>query len=191
MADPIARFHRWFADARSAGIRQPDAMALATVDVAGRPAVRMVLLKEADRRGFVFYTNVHSPKGRQLAANPHAALVLHWDPIGRQVRIEGPVQPVAEDEADAYWATRPRASQLAALASEQSKPVASRAELLARWRALDRTYRGAPVPRPRHWSGYRVVPQSIEFWTHRDHRLHDRELFERTRTGWKCTRLQP
>src|SRR4051812_22089570 len=116
MADPIARFRRWFLAARTAGIKQPDAMTLATVDVAGRPAARMVLLKGADRSGFVFYTNSRSRKGRELAANPRAALVLHWDPIGKQVRIEGRVQPVTEPEANAYWATRPRASQLAALA---------------------------------------------------------------------------
>lgn len=191
MADPIARFRRWFATARSAGIKQPDAMTLATADSAGRPAARMVLLKGADQRGFVFYTNRRSRKGRELAGNPRAALVLHWDPIGKQVRIEGPVQPVSEAEADAYWVTRPRASQLGALASDQSEPVASRAELMARYRTLDRTYRDRPIPRPPHWTGYRVLPQLIEFWTHRDHRLHDRELFTKTRGGWKRTRLQP
>jgi pyridoxamine 5'-phosphate oxidase len=151
----------------------------------------MVLLKGADRDGFVFYTNSRSRKGRELAANPRAALVLHWDSIGKQIRIEGRVRRVSEAEADAYWTSRPRASQLAALASDQSDPVATRAELMARWRKLDRTYRDRPVPRPPHWTGYRVLPESIEFWTHRDHRLHDRELFTRTRSGWKRTRLQP
>ena len=191
MADPIARFRRWYAAARSAGMKQPDAMTLATVGAGGRPSARMVLLKGADRSGFVFYTNGRSRKGRELAANPRTALVLHWDPIGRQVRIEGPARRVSDAEADAYWATRPRASQLAALASDQSAPVTTRAQLMARFRALDRTYCDRPVPRPPHWTGYRVVPESIEFWTHRDHRLHDRELFTRTRGGWKCSRLQP
>jgi pyridoxamine 5'-phosphate oxidase len=190
-ADPIARFHRWFADARRARFQLPEAMALATADAKGRPAVRLVLLKHADRDGFVFYTNADSRKGRDLDANPHAALAFHWDRLGRQVRIEGRVETVSVAEADAYWATRPRASQLAALASEQSAPIASRAELMARWRRLQRTYRGADVPRPRRWTGYRVVPRSIEFWTHRNHRLHDRELFTRTPRGWKQTRLQP
>jgi len=190
-ADPIARFHRWFADARRARFKLPEAMALATADAKGRPSVRMVLLKHADRDGFVFYTNAQSRKGRELDANPHAGLVFHWDRLGRQVRVDGRVQPVAVAEADAYWATRPRASQLAALASEQSAPIATRAELMARWRDLVRKYRGADVPRPRRWTGYRVVPTSIEFWTHRDHRLHDRELFTRTPRGWKQTRLQP
>jgi len=189
--DPIARFHRWYARARAARILQPEAMALATADGRGRPTVRMVLLKHADRDGFVFYTNGHSRKGRELRRNPCAALVFHWDVLGRQVRIEGPVAEVDAAEADAYWATRPRASQLAALASEQSAPITSRDALVARWQRLKRRYRGAPVPRPPHWTGYRVRPDSIEFWTHRDHRLHDRELFTRTRSGWTQLRLQP
>jgi len=189
--DPIARFHRWYARARAARILQPEAMALATADARGRPTVRMVLLKHADRDGFVFYTNGHSRKGRELQRNPRAALVFHWDVLGRQVRIEGPVAEVDAAEADAYWATRPRASQLAALASEQSASIASRDALVARWQRLKRRFRGAPVPRPPHWTGYRVRPDSIEFWTHRDHRLHDRELFTRTRSGWTQLRLQP
>jgi len=189
--DPIARFHRWYARARAARILQPEAMALATADARGRPTVRMVLLKHADREGFVFYTNGHSRKGRELRRNPRAALVFHWDVLGRQVRIEGPVAEVDAAEADTYWAMRPRASQLAALASEQSAPIASRDALVARWQRLKRRYRGAPVPRPPHWTGYRVRPDSIEFWTHRDHRLHDRELFTRTRSGWRQARLQP
>src|SRR5262249_17274962 len=190
-ADPIARFHRWYAAARRTRILQPDAMALATADGRGRPAARMVLLKHADPAGFVFYTNTHSRKGRELRANPRAALGFHWDVLGRQIRIEGRVRPVSTAEADAYWATRPRASQLAALASDQSAPLASRARLLARWRALARRHRGHPVPRPPHWSGYRLVPDAIEFWTHREHRLHDREVFRRTTRGWKRALLQP
>ena len=189
--DPIARFQRWFAQARRTGMPLPESMALATADATGRPSARMVLLKQADDDGFVFYTNGRSRKGHELAANPHAALVFHWSPLNRQVRVEGPVEEVDRAEADAYWATRPRASQLAALASEQSAPLATRAQLVARWRALSRRYAKTPVPRPRHWTGYRMTPQSIEFWTHREHRLHDRELFTRTRRGWKQTRLQP
>ena len=189
--DPIARFQRWFGQARAAGILQPEAMAVATADAAGRPSARMVLLKQADRHGFVFYTNGHSRKGRELRANPRAALVIHWDRLGKQVRIEGRVQTVSAAEADAYWRSRPRASQLAALASAQGAPLASRAALVATWRALARRYRGAAVPRPPHWTGYRVVPAAIEFWTHREHRLHDRELFTRQRSGWKRTLLQP
>jgi pyridoxamine 5'-phosphate oxidase len=189
--DPIARFRRWYAAARRTRLTQPDAMALATAGADGRPAARMVLLKAVDGRGFVFYTNAQSRKGHELEENPRAALLFHWEPLGRQVRVEGAVEPVGAAESDAYWLTRPRASQLAALASAQSEPVATRAELLARWRALDRRYRNAPVPRPPHWIGYRLVPDAIEFWTHRDHRLHDRELFTRTRRGWTQTRLQP
>ena len=150
-----------------------------------------VLLKQVDRDGFVFYTNARSRKGRELAATPRAALVFHWGRLGKQVRVEGRTREVSAAEADAYWASRPRASQLAALASEQSAPLATRAQLLATWRALARRYRGAPVPRPAHWTGYRVIPDAIEFWTHRDHRLHDRELFTRARRGWRQTRLQP
>src|SRR5262245_12551432 len=189
--DPLARFDRWYAQARRADIVQPDAMTLATADARGRPSARMVLLKGAGPDGFVFYTNGLSRKGRELRANPRAALVFHWDRLGKQVRIDGRVIPVSDAEADQYWATRPRASQLAALASSQSAPITNRERLVARWRGLRQRYRGRPVPRPRHWTGYRVVPDTIEFWTHREHRLHDRELFTRTRNGWKRTRLQP
>lgn len=189
--DPIARFRRWFAAARGAQLPQPEAMALATVDRRGRPSVRVVLLKQADAAGFVFYTNARSRKGRELAANPWASLVLHWQPLGRQVRIEGRVEMVPAEEADAYWSTRPRESQIGGAASDQSAPIASRAALLRRWRQLTRRYRGAPVPRPPHWTGFRVVPTAIEFWTLRPHRMHDRELFTRTRRGWRRTRLQP
>jgi pyridoxamine 5'-phosphate oxidase len=189
--DPIVRFHRWYAQARDGRILQPDAMALATADATGRPSVRMVLLKHVDADGFVFYTNARSRKGRELHHNSRAALVFYWEHLGRQVRVEGTVTPVTAGEADAYWATRPRESQLAARASDQSAPLVTRAQLLGRWRALDRRYRDMPVPRPLHWIGYRVVPDTIEFWTHRDHRLHDRERFTRTRRGWKKTRLQP
>jgi len=189
--DPITRFQRWYDRARKSHIKQPDAVTLATADRRGRPSARMVLLKQADAAGFVFYTNGKSRKGRELASNPRAALVFHWDGLGRQVRIEGPVRQVSSQEADAYWDSRPRASQLAALASQQSAALRSRALLMATYRALSRRYRSAPVPRPPHWTGYRVVPRSIEFWTHRDHRLHDREVYTRTARGWKRVRLQP
>ena len=190
--DPIARFQRWFRAAqRRKDIPQPEAMTLATADRRGRPAARVVLLKHADADGFVFYTNARSRKGRELAANPWAALVFHWYPLGRQVRIEGTVEMVSTAEADAYWATRPRESQLGGAASDQSQPIASRAALLARWRELARRYRGSTVPRPPHWTGYRVVPATIEFWTLRPYRMHDREQFTRTRRGWRVTRLQP
>jgi pyridoxamine 5'-phosphate oxidase len=191
-ADPIARFRRWYAAAaRHPQIAQPDAMTLATADRRGRPAARMVLLKEAGADGFVFYTNLNSRKGQELAENPRAALVFHWQPLGRQVRIEGRVRMVSDAEADAYWASRPRESQLGGAASAQSASIASRAALLAQWRALARRYRGGPVPRPPHWTGFRVAPEAIEFWTQRPYRMHDRELFTRTRGGWKLTRLQP
>jgi pyridoxamine 5'-phosphate oxidase len=189
--DPITRFQRWYDRARKSHIEQPDAMTLATADRRGRPSARMVLLKQADAAGFVFYTNGKSRKGREMASNPRAALVFHWDGLGRQVRIEGPVREVSSKEADAYWVSRPRASQLAALASQQSAALRSRALLMATYRALSRRYRSAPVPRPPHWTGYRVVPRSIEFWTHRNHRLHDREVYTRTARGWKHVRLQP
>jgi len=191
IVDPIARFRRWFAAAERAKLPQPEAMALATADRRGRPAVRVVLLKHADADGFVFYTNARSRKGRELAANPWASLVFHWQPLGRQVRVEGRVTMVSPAEADAYWSTRPRESQLGGAASDQSAPIASRAALLRRWRQLARRYRDDSVPRPPHWTGFRVVPTAIEFWTLRPYRMHDRELFTRTRSGWRVTRLQP
>jgi pyridoxamine 5'-phosphate oxidase len=169
----------------------PEAMALATATRRGAPSVRFVLLKAADARGFVFFTSATSPKGRDLDQNPRAAVTFYWNPIGKQVRIEGRVERVSPDEADRYWATRPRASQLAALASRQSAHLPRRASLEARWRRLRRQYRGQPVPRPPTWTGFRVVPGSIEFWTHREHRLHHRELFVRTRRGWRRLLLQP
>jgi pyridoxamine 5'-phosphate oxidase len=190
-ADPIARFKRWYAAAARAGMAQPDAVALATADASGRPSVRFVLLKQADGRGFVFFTDARSRKGGELAANPHAALAFHWGAIGRQVRVEGAVAQVSAAEADAYWRTRPRESQLAGSSSFQSAPLESRGELLARWRSLDRRFTGRDVPRPPSWTGFRITPTRIEFWTHRDHRLHDRELFTRTPRGWVLARLNP
>jgi pyridoxamine 5'-phosphate oxidase len=191
-ADPIARFERWFAAARRTGAALPESVALATADRSGRPAVRLVLLKGVDERGFVFFTDGRSRKGRDLAQNPRAALAFHWSALGRQVRVEGRVVEVSRAEADAYWRTRPRASQLAASSSHQSAPLDARADLVARWRELTRAHAGREVPRPRTWTGFRIVPSRIEFWTHRDHRLHDRELFARARGGgWTMTRLNP
>ena len=166
-------------------------MALATAGGRGAPSVRFVLLKGADRRGFVFFTDGRSRKGRELRASAHAAVAFYWNRLGKQVRIEGRVEEVSPAEADAYWATRPRASQLAALTSEQSAALASRRALIARWTALRRRYRRRPVPRPPTWTGFRLVPASVEFWTHREHRLHERELFVRTRAGWRRRLLQP
>lgn len=188
---PIVKFRRWFADAERTGAPLPEAIALATADARGRPSVRFVLLKEADERGFVFFTDGRSRKGRELAANPEAALAVYWDALGRQVRVEGRVAIVDVAEADAYWATRPRESRLAGATSKQSAPLASRRDLLARWRALGRRHPGDEVPRPPEWQGYRIVPRAIEFWTRGDHRLHERERFERRSGGWTRKLLQP
>ena len=189
--DPLVRFHRWFAQAQRAGVVLPESMALATADAHGRPSVRFVLLKQADASGFVFFTNLRSRKGRDLEENRRAALAFYWDQLRKQVRVEGRVERVSADEADAYWVTRPRESQLAAVASRQSAALASRRALLAKWRTLRRQYSGEDVPRPAEWTGFRMVPEAIEFWTNRDHRLHDRELFVRTRDGWRRSLLQP
>jgi pyridoxamine 5'-phosphate oxidase len=189
-ASPIVRFRRWFADAASAGAPLPEAIALATADRRGRPSVRFVLLKHVDERGFVFFTDGRSRKGRELAANPAASFAVYWDAIGKQARVEGRVAVVSPAEADAYWATRPRESRLAASASRQSAPLDSRAALLARWRALARRHPDA-VPRPPEWQGYRLVPRAIELWVRGDFRLHRRERFERRRGGWTRRLLQP
>ncbi len=189
--DPLAQFHRWYQHAQRAGVPLADAMAVATADAAGHPSVRFVLLKQADGNGFVFYTHRTSRKAKELGANPRAAGVFYWDAIGRQVRFEGAVEQTSPAEAVAYWRTRPRKSQLAAWASEQDAPLGSRAALIGRWKAVRQRFRGRPVPRPARWVGYRVVPDSIEFWTRRPWRLHHRELFTRTRNGWARRLLQP
>jgi pyridoxamine 5'-phosphate oxidase len=190
--DPLERFRRWYRDAERAGIPQHDACALATADRRGRPSVRFVLLKGADERGFVFFTDARSRKGRELAENPRAALAFYWHDLGRQVRVEGPVRPLPDGEADAYWVTRPRESRLGAWASFQSAPLSSRAALLAAWRALRRRYRGRAVPRPSYWRGYVVVPEEIEFWVRGRFRLHSRERFTRRReSAWRRELLYP
>lgn len=189
--DPHALFDEWLAEARLGEPNDPTAMALATADSDGRPSVRMVLMKGHDERGFVFYTNLDSRKGGELAAKPRAALLFHWKSLRRQVRIEGPVEPVTEAEADAYFATRARDSQLGAWASDQSGPLDSRATFEARYEETRRRFEGVEVPRPPRWSGWRVVPERIEFWTSRDHRLHERRLFSRAGTGWSEGLLYP
>jgi pyridoxamine 5'-phosphate oxidase len=175
--DPHALFDAWFAEAKASEPNDADAMTLATVGAAVRPSARMVLLKGHDARGFVFYTNSQSRKGDELAANPHAALLFHWKSLRRQVRIEGAVSPVSAAEADAYFATRSRDSQLGAWASDQSRPLDSRAAFEARYAALKADHEGREVPRPPHWWGYRLVPDRIEYWSDRPHRLHERRLF--------------
>lgn len=189
--DPIARFRRMFAKAQQTDIALPEAMALATTARNLRPSVRFVLLKEVDARGFVFFTDTRSRKGGELRATSAAAAVFYWDPLGWQVRIEGRIAEVAPTEADAYWETRPRESRLAAHASLQSAPISGRAELTKRWRALGRAYGRGHIPRPDYWTGFRIVPDVIEFWTRGAHRLHNREQFERIRGVWRRRTLQP
>lgn len=190
--DPFALFEEWFAEARQSEINDYEAMALATADAAGNPAVRMVLLKGRDKRGFVFYTNLESRKADDLRADPNAGLLFHWKSLRRQVRIEGPVERVSDAEADAYFATRGRDSQLGAWASDQSRPLASREVFEARFAEMQARFEGGPVPRPPHWSGTRVVPRRIEFWLDRAHRLHERRLFTAQADGtWREGLLFP
>jgi pyridoxamine 5'-phosphate oxidase len=189
--DPHAIFEEWLAEARLSEPNDPTAMALATADAAGRPSVRMVLLKGHDARGFVFYTNLDSRKGGELAVNPEAALLFHWKSLRRQVRVEGRVEPVPDREADAYFGTRGRDSQLGAWASDQSRPLESRAAFEARFQAMQARFEGADVPRPPRWSGFRVTPQRIELWNDRAHRLHERRLFVRAGDGWSESLLFP
>ena len=178
-ADPFVLFAEWFAEARASEANDPEAMALATATPVGAPSVRMVLLKGHGPDGFVFYTNLESRKGGELAANRQAALLFHWKSLRRQVRIEGTVEPVSKAEADAYFASRSRASQLGSAASDQSRPLPARETYLERVEALREEFGDGPVPRPSHWSGYRLVPHAIEFWIDRAHRLHERRRFVR------------
>ena len=189
--DPIAFFQEWFADARNREKSDPTAMSLATADPSGRPAVRMVLLKQVDDRGFVFYTNLESPKAVDLRNNPRAALCFHWAVLERQVRIEGRVGPVSDAEADAYFATRPRLSQLGAWASRQTQPIAGRFVLEQAVAAAVLRFPLGAVPRPPYWSGYRVTPEVIEFWHERPFRHHDRQRFTREGDGWRHEWLFP
>ncbi len=189
--DPLEQFRRWYAEAERAGIRAPHAMALATAARDGAPSVRMVLLKEADERGFVFYTGYVSRKGGELDANPRAALLFYWDPLGRQARIEGGVERVTEEESHAYFASRPRGAQLAAAASWQSAVLTDRRQLDERVAELEGEHAGNDVPRPEHWGGYRLVPEAYEFWQHREDRLHDRLRYRRVAGGWAIDRLSP
>jgi len=189
--DPHALFEEWFAEARLAEPELTEAVALATADPSGMPSVRMVLMKGHDRRGFVFYTNSRSRKGGELAANPQATMLFYWKALGRQVRIEGKVETVTDAEADAYFATRARESQLGAWASDQSQPMANREDFEERYQALAAEHEAREVPRPQHWWGYRLAPDRIEFWIDRAHRLHERRLFTRSGSGWSESLLYP
>jgi pyridoxamine 5'-phosphate oxidase len=191
VTDPIAQFRAWFDAAAEAGVVFPETTTLATASAGGAPSARMVLLKGADEDGFVFYTGHESRKGRELAENPRAALVFYWQPLGRQVRVEGTVERVAPEESDAYFASRPRGSQLAAWASQQSRPLASREELEQRYAEVEAEYDGRDVPRPERWGGYRLRPNAIEFWEHRDNRLHERFRYTRARESWVAEILSP
>jgi len=190
--NPFRQFAAWFDEARAASSIEPNAMALATVGADGRPSLRMVLLKGADERGFVFYTNYESRKGRELADTPWAALTFFWPEMERQIRIEGRVEPVSAEESDAYFHSRPVGSQLSASASHQSEVIAGREELEQRVAALSAQYQDQEIPRPENWGGFRVIPDAIEFWQGRANRLHDRLRYRLLASGdWQIERLSP
>ena len=190
-ANPLVQFQAWFTEAEATGIRAPEAMALATATPGGMPSLRIVLLKGFDERGFVFHTNYSSRKGRELAANPRAAALLHWDALGRQVRIEGPVERISREESEAYFRTRPRGGQIGAWASRQSEPIAGRDELEAAVRDVEARCGAGEPPLPPDWGGLRLAPERYEFWQHRDDRLHDRLCYEPDAYGWRLFRLSP
>lgn len=193
-ADPIVQFRTWYAAWHEVAVGDPNAVVVATATPDGRPSVRTVLLRHLDDRGFVFFTNYASRKGRELAANPRATLLFSWHPVWRQVIVEGPAAPVTAAESDAYWATRPRGSQIAGAASPQSEVVADRAELERRWSEVESAWAGRPVPRPAGWGGYRVTPERVEFWQGREQRMHDRLVYRRDASGtsgWVVERLAP
>ena len=189
--DPVEQFRRWFDEAVTAGLHEPNAMTVATATPDGRPSARVVLLKGFDERGFVFYTNYEGRKGRELEENPGVALLFYWGELERQVRIEGRASRVSEEESDAYYASRPRGSRLGALASEQSRPIEDREALEERLEGLEVEYGGRGVPRPANWGGYRVEPGVFEFWQGRENRLHDRLVYGRVGGAWTVGRLQP
>ena len=189
--DPIPQFRAWLAEAEKSEPNDANALALASADAEGRPSVRMVLLKDVDERGFVFYTNFESQKGQELQANPHAAMCFHWKSLRRQVRVQGAISPVSDEEADAYFASRARDSQIGAWASQQSRPLAGRFELEKQVAKFAARYAIGTVPRPDYWSGFRLAPDRIEFWQDRPFRLHDRLVFTRVGDGWTTKRLYP
>ena len=189
--DPLAMFRRWFDEALAAGVHEPNAMVLSTVGLDARPSSRMVLLKGLDERGFVLFTNHTSRKARELEANPHCSLLFPWHPLERQVRVEGTAHVLERESVEAYHRLRPRGAQLGAWASTQSQPVASRAELSAAYAEMVERFEGKPVPVPDHWGGYRVAPESVEFWQGRPSRMHDRLVYARAGDAWKVHRLAP
>ena len=193
-AEPFARFNALLAEAvalGSARLQEPTAFALGTVDAEGQPSVRIVLLKAVDERGFVFYTNYESRKGHELLGQPRAAMCFHWQPMERQVRVEGEVSEVTAEEADEYFASRPRGSQIGAWASLQSQPIESPGDLEARVAEVEHRYEGKPVPRPPHWSGFRIAPRRIEFWHGMPSRLHERNIYVRDGDSWRTEVLYP
>ena len=190
-AEPFRLFDAWFQEAKAKEPNDPEAMTLATVGADGMPSARMVLLKGVDPRGFVFYTNYESRKGQQLMAHAKAALCFHWKSLRRSIRIEGPVEQTSPEEADAYFSSRPRSSQIGAWASDQSRPLEGRFALEARVAKFTAKFGVGPVPRPPHWSGFRIMPSRIEFWEDRPFRLHDRLVYTRDGDGWATTRLYP